>query len=181
MRWHSTHFKPLWSGLSSTVALQTGHTRISSRSLLIAIAYLQLNKPSRAHFSPRLGDGRQVLVGAVLDDVEAAFLDRLGIHQLAAYGHRAGAGLEEVAGSFQIDATRGNHFDLREGSLQRLDILGAAYVAAGKDLDHVGAGLPGGEHFGGGQRAGANDFGVALGHLDGREAQAGGDEELGAG
>src|ERR1035437_2229930 len=43
-RWHWTHFKPLWSGLSSTVALHSGHTRISSKSLLIAIASLQFSK-----------------------------------------------------------------------------------------------------------------------------------------
>src|ERR1035437_2480873 len=115
-RWHWTHFKPLWSGLSSTVVLQTGHTRISSRSLLIAIAYLQSNKPSSLHFRPGLGDNSQELAGAVLDDVEAAFLYGLGIHQFATHRHRAGARLEEVAGGLEIDASRGNHCDLREGA-----------------------------------------------------------------
>src|SRR5262249_51162484 len=43
-RWHSTHFKPLPSGFNSTVALSTGQTRISNRSLLIAIATPQCNK-----------------------------------------------------------------------------------------------------------------------------------------
>ena len=37
-------FKPLWSGFISTVALHNGQTRISSRSLLMAIGSIQCNK-----------------------------------------------------------------------------------------------------------------------------------------
>src|SRR5215472_12699163 len=44
-RWQATHFNPLWSGFSSTVALQTGQTRISSNSLLIAIRIFSLTGP----------------------------------------------------------------------------------------------------------------------------------------
>ena len=40
------------------------------------------------HFGAGLGDYGQILAGALFDDVEAALFDGLGIHQLAAHGHR---------------------------------------------------------------------------------------------
>jgi len=60
----------------------------------------------------------------------------------------------QLPGGFQVYSAGGDHLDVRQRPLERLDVLGAAHVAAGEDLDHVGAGLPRREHFGGCQRAG---------------------------
>src|SRR5690242_10625360 len=44
-RLHSTHFRPFWSCCSSTGALHSGQTRISSRSLLMAIENVSVTGP----------------------------------------------------------------------------------------------------------------------------------------
>ena len=63
------------------------------------------------------------------------------------------AGLDEVGRGLQVDAARGDEVDLGQGRLQGLDVAGAAQGAAGEDLDHVGARLPGRHHLGRGERA----------------------------
>jgi len=136
---------------------------------------------SGGEFGAGLADDGEVLAGAFSEDFELAFLDGFGVDEFAADGDRAGAGAEEVGGGVEVDAAGGIHFDVGEGAFEGLDVLGATDVAAGKDLDDVGAGIPGGFDFGGGKSAGENDLGVALGHFDGGTVEGGGDEEFSAG
>ena len=77
------------------------------------------------------------------------------VDEFAAHCDGARAGFQEVGCGGERDAAGGNHFDLREGSLECLDILRAADVVAGKHLHHVCAGLPCGKNLSRGQRAGA--------------------------
>src|SRR5881296_1747566 len=93
------------------------------------------------------------------DDIEFTFFDGLGVHEFTDDAASARARFEEVADGVEVNAAGRNHFDLGERSLERFDVFGPAYVAAGEDLDGVGAGIPGGQHFGGGEGAGANHFG----------------------
>src|SRR6185436_4675056 len=133
-RWHWTHFNPLPSGFSSTVALQSGHTRISSNSLLIAICESSLTvwrcgphprpQPELGrglHFRPRPGNHGKVLAGAFLDHLEAPLAYRLGVDQFAAHRHSACTGFEKFACRLEIHAAGGDHFDMRERAAQRLD------------------------------------------------------------
>ena len=63
------------------------------------------------------------------------------------------AGQDKASGSLLIYATRRNERDLRQGSMQRFDVLVAADRRARKDLDEVGTCPPCGSNFRGCQRA----------------------------
>ena len=77
-----------------------------------------------------------------------------------------GPRLDEVGGGLEVDAPGGNEVDLGQGRLQGLDVGGSSQGAARKDLDHVGTGLPGGDHFGRSQGPGHHGHPVAAAARD---------------
>ncbi len=75
-------------------------------------------------------------------------LNRLGGNQLRADADCGCSRQNEVGRSLLIDASCGNQGNLRQGRVQRLDVLIAADRRAGKDFDEVSAGAPCRDHFG---------------------------------
>src|SRR5260370_42447763 len=114
------------------------------------------NVSSSRHLRAGFGDYCQILSRTLFDDVEAALLDCLGVHQFAADGHGAGARLQELTRGFKVDAASRDHLDMREWPAQSFDVFCATHVPAGKDLDDVCSGLPGGHHFTRPERSGAH-------------------------
>src|SRR6185437_14479980 len=97
-----THFRPLSSGLSSTGALQSGHTRISSRSLLMAMfTGLQCNRIGGSPASKREAqlqlDVPVVCLGSAPSRRELVRDQEVGRRNRAARGGRV-IGVQQVAG-----------------------------------------------------------------------------------
>ncbi len=111
----------------------------------------------------------------------AVLFDELRVHQFAADGHRARAGLQEFACCLQIHTTGRNHQNMGQWAFQRLDILRATHGVRGKNFHHVSAGFPRGQHLCRCQGTRANHLRISLRHLDGGKLQRGSHKELGAG
>src|SRR5260370_14639832 len=100
------------------------------------------NVSSSRHLRAGFGDYCQILSRTLFDDVEAALLDCLGVHQFAADGHGAGARLQELTRGFKVDAASRHHLDMTGWPAPCFDVFFATHVSSGKDLLDVVSGPP---------------------------------------
>ena len=81
-------------------------------------------------------------MGQVLDLFQIARGHQLGINERAADAEGTSAGFEKLSGRFQIHATRRHQANVRQGTMQGLQIFRTGDLGR-KNLDDVGSGLPG--------------------------------------
>ena len=103
------------------------------------------------------------------------------IHQVAAYAKGACAGAEEAFRGLQGDTACGNELEEQERREQGLEITSAAHGGAGKDLNAVGAGIPGSGDFRWRERTGNGDIAKGTRPVHDFRMEAGADHELRAG
>jgi len=126
-----THFSPFSVLLEfHSGALQSGQTRMSSKILTdshnrppsLAREGGSRARPQAAFISSRAwAMTARYWLGLLFDDVETAFFDRLGVDQLGSHCDRTSSRLKEFARRLQVDAARGNQFNLAgEGALRAL-------------------------------------------------------------
>src|SRR5215471_1158549 len=101
----------------------------------------------------RGGDRVAELAGAGGHDGVVSARERGGVDQLGADAQRGGARRDVLAGGLGVHAPRRQQLYVGQRAAQRLQVLGAAHRRRRKDLHHVGAGLPRGDHLGRRQRA----------------------------
>jgi hypothetical protein len=120
----------------------------------------------------------QISAGGLGNRFRVACVYCFKIHQVAAYAQSARAGLDEAGCRLLRYTACRDQFELRKGRVQRLQVAGAAYGRAGKNLHIIRAGIPRGNGLGGRQRAGARNFIVLLGGGDYIQMKAGADDKL---
>src|ERR1035438_6271577 len=129
-------------------------------------------------FSTYLGKDFQVCLGGFGDGFRVSGIDGGEIHQVSAHAQRPRTRSQEALSGLQRNAARGNELEMRKRRQECLQIRSATDGGAWKDLDVVGARVPGGDGLGWSERAGAGDFAVLLGCGDYFEMEAGAHYEL---
>ena len=123
-------------------------------------------------------DDGEIFAGVLGDDLGGSGSDELGIDEIGSDAEGEGSGFEELLGGGEGDAAGGDHLDVGERGFESFEVLSAAHGGGGEDFDDVGAGFPGGDDLGGGERAGKDGDGVAVAELYGAEVERGRDDVL---
>src|ERR1017187_9427920 len=119
-------------------------TRIRTPPVCVSSAGLLLYTARLAHHLP-------VAARQFYDPTALAASDRIMVYQVPPDAQRHRTRPNEIHCVGLIDKIGSNQWDVREWRLESPDVSGAAVGRAWKDLNEIGASLPGGHNLGGRQ------------------------------
>ena len=120
---------------------------------------------------------RARLVIACVSPASTAFL----LTRSPPRAHKGHPGLEIIREGFKGDPAGGRQRNLRQGFVHHAQVGRTPHGLGRENLDHIGAGLPGREYFGGSQGAGNDADTTAFADLDHRRFENGCDDKNAAG